>query len=37
MNNNLEIEKEDKDYSELFKDFVIKLLEKDIKKRININ
>ena len=37
MNNNVEFEKGNKDYSGLFKDFVKKLLEKDINKRISIN
>ena len=37
MNNNVKFEKGNKDYSELFKDFVKKLLEKDINKRISIN
>lgn len=37
MNNKVEFNDPNKEYSELFKDFEKKLLEKDISKRININ
>jgi serine/threonine protein kinase len=37
MNNKVEFDDPNEEYSELFKDFEKKLLEKDISKRININ